>query len=165
MKCFDTDGEDTPSMQRFQDIVAKLRSEQGCPWDRVQTHQSLRHCIIDEAAEVLAAVDLYEKLGDAENLCEELGDLLFLIVLQSQIAEEEGIFTFEDVVEGITKKMIRRHPHIFRRGQEKIPSWEEIKRQEKSEKDPSFFIEQKKALKKNQSEMADYLKSETEKTE
>lgn len=165
MQCSKMDKQNEDRMQKFRDIVSKLRSEEGCPWDRAQTHQSLKPCIVNEAAEVLAAVDLYEDSKDSENLCEELGDLLLLIVLQSQIAEEEGIFTFDDVVEGISKKMIRRHPHVFKSEENngKNPGWEEIKRQEKATKSEVFFKSQKKAVQKAQSEMIDYLKKELKK--
>ncbi|MCI7813909.1 MAG: nucleotide pyrophosphohydrolase [Robinsoniella sp.] len=152
-------------MQKFRDIVSKLRSEEGCPWDRAQTHQSLKPCIINETAEVLAAIDLYEESKDAENLCEELGDLLLLLVLNSQIAQEEGLFTFDDVIEAISQKMIRRHPHVFQTEENKgiNPGWQEIKRQEKSRKSEDFFEAQKKAVHRAHSEMIDYLKSEMEK--
>lgn len=79
MQCSKTDKSLTEAIEELCDLVSKLRSEEGCPWDRAQTHQSLKPCIVNEAAEVLAAADLCEKLKDAENLCEELGDLLFLI--------------------------------------------------------------------------------------
>ena len=111
MQCFDSDRQETEKMQQLRNIVSKVR--ENCPWDKAQTHRSLGHCMIDETAEVLAASELYERLGDPENLCEELGDLLFLILLQSKIAEEEGIFTLDDVIDAIGKKMIRRHPHVF----------------------------------------------------
>lgn len=150
-------------MQQFREIVSKIRER--CPWDKMQTHQSLGNCMIDETAEALVAVKLYETMGDSENLCEELGDLLFLILLQSQIAEEEGIFTLDDVIDGIAKKMIRRHPHIFSNQENggENPSWEEIKRREKSGKDETFFRQQKEMIKIVQKEMSDYLKKKIEK--
>ena len=91
--------------------------------------------------------------------------MLFLIVLQSQIAKEEGLFTFTDVIQRINEKMIRRHPHVFHdeNSRGKNPGWEEIKRQEKSRKEESFFEEQKKALHTAQEEMIDHLKKEIEK--
>lgn len=125
-------------MQIFDEFVttiAALRAENGCPWDRKQTHESLKDCLTEEAGEVLAAIDN----RDDENLCEELGDLLLQVVMHAQIAAEEGRFTIEDVVRGVNEKMIRRHPHVF--GDEKVESveeglslWEQIKRQEKEGK-------------------------------
>lgn len=125
-------------MQIFDDFVATiaaLRAENGCPWDRKQTHESLKECLTEEAGEVLAAIDNQ----DDENLCEELGDLLLQVVMHAQIAAEENRFTIEDVVRGVNEKMIRRHPHVF--GDEKVESveeglnlWEQIKRQEKEGK-------------------------------
>ena len=90
-------------------IVAKLRSEDGCPWDREQTHESLKSCLQNECQEVMEAIDK----GDMANLCEELGDLLFNIVLQCRIGEEEGVFTMAEVINGASEKMIRRHPFVF----------------------------------------------------
>lgn len=125
-------------MQIFDEFVttiAALRAENGCPWDRKQTHESLKDCLTEEAGEVLAAIDN----RDDENLCEELGDLLLQVVMHAQIAAEEGRFTIEDVVRGVNEKMIRRHPHVF--GDEKVESveeglslWEQIKKQEKEGK-------------------------------
>ena len=92
-------------------IVARLRQE--CPWDSVQTHQSLNTCLVNETQEVLEGVSILEKEKDGANLCEELGDLLLLILLHSEIAREEGIFTIEDVITGIASKMRFRHPKIF----------------------------------------------------
>lgn len=130
--------------QKLTGIIARLRAEDGCPWDRKQTHESLAASLVDEAAEVLSAVDMLRTFGDGANLCEELGDLLMVIMLHSQIAAEEGLFTIDDVVEGICEKMIRRHPHVFGRDLQEKPqvenvsqvlaSWEEIKRQEKKDR-------------------------------
>lgn len=127
---------DTYTFSDFKEIVKELRGEHGCPWDKKQTHQSLKSCLTNECQEVIEAIDNYEQTGDYENLCEELGDVLLQIVLHSQIAEESGHFTVEDVITGISKKMIRRHPHVFhelspayRNG--KSLSWAEIKRLEK----------------------------------
>lgn len=98
----------------FQQIIARLRDEGGCPWDRKQTHQSLRDSIIDEVYEVVDAIDA----NDPANLAEELGDLFLLIAMHAQIATEAGIFTIEDVYRGISDKIVRRHPHVF--GEETI---------------------------------------------
>lgn len=121
--------------QDFYKIIQQLRSEHGCSWDKAQTHESLRSCLVNETNEVLEGITIYSETGDAENLCEELGDVLLQVVLHSVIAEEEGIFTLEDVIQGVSEKMIRRHPHVFGDADpETMPTWEEIKQQEKSEK-------------------------------
>jgi tetrapyrrole methylase family protein/MazG family protein len=93
----------------FQDTVARLRAPGGCPWDREQTHQTLRRALLEETYEVLAALDA----GDAGALCEELGDLLMQIAMHAQIATEEGTFQFADLIERIDGKLKRRHPHVF----------------------------------------------------
>ena len=87
-------------------IIAELRSDHGCPWDRKQTFESLKKCLADETEEVFQAIDN----KDMENLCEELGDVLLQVVLNSQIAREENLFTIDDVIDGLCRKMIRRHP-------------------------------------------------------
>jgi tetrapyrrole methylase family protein/MazG family protein len=123
--------------EHLQEVVRRLRGEDGCPWDRRQTHESLKPEIIEEAAEVLGGISIYTETGSAENLKEELGDLLLQVVMQSQIAEEEGLFTLDDVAETAAQKMIRRHPHVFsgapipKEGEEKA-MWEKIKKQEKA---------------------------------
>ena len=123
------------SFQDLTDIIAKLRSDEGCPWDREQTYESLKKCLVDEAQEVYEAVDNH----DMDNLCEELGDVLLQVMLNSQIAREEGAFTIDDVIDGLCRKMIRRHPHVF--GDVKVSSveeglalWNAIKAQEKAER-------------------------------
>ena len=117
-------------------IVERLRSPGGCPWDRAQTHESLKPCLLEETYEVLEGIDRLEKTGSHDNLCEELGDLLLQVLMHSRIAQEDGRFTLEDVISGISRKMIRRHPHVF--GEERqalaqeVPgSWEALKKQEK----------------------------------
>lgn len=125
-------------MQSFQEliqIIETLRSDHGCPWDKEQTHESLKVCLEEESKEVLDAIEN----KDMENLCEELGDLLLQVVLHSQIAKEEGAFTIEDVVDGICQKMVRRHPHVFgdvkvNSPEESLKLWREIKKQEKAKK-------------------------------
>ena len=113
-------------------IMDRLRDPGGCPWDREQTYHTLRGYLVEECYEVAEAIDL----GDREALCEELGDLLFQIVFLSRLAKEEGHFEAADVVRGIARKMVRRHPHVF--GEERVETadevlrnWEAIKRQEK----------------------------------
>lgn len=126
------------SYEEFVEIIKKLRGEGGCPWDREQTHSSLKNCMIEEAYEVVEGIDIYEKTKDGSNLCEELGDVLLQVVMHAVIAEEEGLFTMEDVIAGISEKMIRRHPHVFGNeeitdSEELLTKWEEIKQQEKQE--------------------------------
>ncbi len=123
------------SFQDFVDIVARLRAPGGCPWDRKQTHETLKKYMVEEVNETLDAVDE----GDMDHLCEELGDVLLQIVLHAQVAKEAGEFTIADVIQCASEKMIRRHPHVF--GNTKISSvdegldlWEEIKKREKEKK-------------------------------
>lgn len=125
--------------QSFVRIIKALRAENGCPWDREQTHESLKPCMTEEVAELLAAIRIYEKTGNAENMREELGDILLQAVMHSVIAEEEGLFTIEDVIDEISQKMIRRHPHVFGSVQAEtsdqvLVNWEEIKKKEKEGK-------------------------------
>ena len=124
------------SYEDFLKIIVRLRAEDGCPWDRAQTHESLKPCLIEEAYEVLEGIDRLKETGDWENLCEELGDVLLQAVMHARIAEEEGLFSMEDVVQGISEKMIRRHPHVFGGEQAKdagdaLESWEAVKAKEK----------------------------------
>jgi tetrapyrrole methylase family protein/MazG family protein len=109
-----------------------LRSPEGCPWDREQTHQSIRNDALEEVYEVVDAIDN----NDAAAMCEELGDMLLQVVFHSRIAEESGEFTFDDVVDGIAKKLVLRHPHVF--GENKVETssqvldlWDDIKKEEK----------------------------------
>ena len=102
------------------DIIARLRAPDGCPWDRKQTHASLRENLLEEGYEVLEALDE----GDSGKLCDELGDLLMQIVLHAQIAAEAGEFELGDVIRSITTKLIHRHPHIF--GLQKVKDAEEV---------------------------------------
>lgn len=90
-------------------LVARLRAPDGCPWDRAQTHESLRNAVLDEAYEVADAIDA----GDMENLAEELGDLLLVVAMQAQIADEERAFSVRDSLESVNSKLVRRHPHVF----------------------------------------------------
>jgi tetrapyrrole methylase family protein / MazG family protein len=116
-------------------IVAHLRAPGGCPWDREQTPATLRNQVLEEAYEVVDAIDA----GDQVGLAEELGDLLLLITMQAQIAEENGAFLIEDVFEGINRKLIRRHPHVFGSVSATSPdaviaTWEGVKELERAEK-------------------------------
>ena len=120
----------------FLDIVKALRSENGCPWDKAQTHMSLRSCLVEETYEVLQAVKHYDQSGEYENLREELGDVLLLLALNAQIASEEGIFTMDDVVHEIAEKMVYRHPHVFEDPgkydpNDAIDNWDRLKKREK----------------------------------
>lgn len=126
--------------EKFEKIVEQLRSENGCPWDRAQTHSSLKPACIEEAAEVICGINHLEATGDPENLKEELGDLLLQVVMHAQIAKEEGLFTMEDVIAGVCDKMIRRHPHVFGNlpadsPEQAFANWEEAKKQEKKGRD------------------------------
>ena len=116
------------SVQPLVDVVKALRAPHGCPWDQKQTHESLRRYFIEETYEVVDAIDN----KDMDNLREELGDVLLQVVFHSQLAEEAGQFTLEDVINDVTQKMIRRHPHVFNReNNEKTYTWDELKAQEK----------------------------------
>ena len=116
-------------------IMAILRGEGGCPWDREQTHRSIRRDLLEEAYETADAIDS----GDVANLREELGDLLLQVVFHAQIEAECGRFDFDDVCDGICQKLIRRHPHVFGKleldtPEEVLATWDEVKRQEKDQK-------------------------------
>ncbi|MGE6719674.1 nucleoside triphosphate pyrophosphohydrolase [Peribacillus frigoritolerans] len=113
-------------------VIAELRGPDGCPWDKKQTHESLKKYLIEEAYELIDSIDE----GDDEGMVGELGDVLLQVMLHSQIGEDEGMFTIDDVIEGITAKMIRRHPHVFGdvevNGEEDVlVNWQKIKEGEK----------------------------------
>ena len=128
---------ETKSNYRMDDllqIMRILRGEGGCPWDREQTHVSIRSNLIEEAYEVVEAIDS----DSAEMLKEELGDLLLQVVFHSQMSQEEGSFTFDGVTDGICKKLIERHPHIFgdvlaKTSDEVLDNWDEIKKKQKGQ--------------------------------
>ena len=125
--------ETPPDLTGFMDIVAQLRAEDGCPWDREQTHSSLKRNLLEECYEVLDAIDE----GSDIRLCDELGDVLLQVVFHAQIASEEGSFDMFDVIEGVKQKMIRRHPHVFadssaHDSKEVLSQWEQIKAAEKA---------------------------------
>lgn len=163
-KKWDEQGVREGRFEAFREIIRALRSEGGCPWDRRQTFESLKPCMINELTESVAGINLYQETGDAENLCEELGDLLLQVVLLAQIAEEDGLFAIEDVVRGVSRKMLRRHPHVF--GQltaeesglgeawdvksltaQEIPGlWDAVKRAEKQRKRPGQEQQEKAAF-------------------
>ena len=123
-------------IQRLREIVTRLRSPNGCPWDREQTHKSLAICLVEEASEVLEAIDS----ENVESMEEELGDLLLQVVFHACLAEENAQFDLEDVARGINEKLIRRHPHVFggederlQTSDEVIDRWELIKASEKKD--------------------------------
>ncbi|MBQ4098401.1 MAG: nucleotide pyrophosphohydrolase [Clostridia bacterium] len=123
-------------IEELKEIVKILRSPVGCEWDRAQDFASMKKCLTDETQEVLDAIDK----KDYNNLKEELGDVLLQVVMQSEIAEEEGLFNFNDVVQIVSEKLIRRHPHVF--GDEPRPTtpeeslklWRKVKEIEKARK-------------------------------
>lgn len=145
------------TLEDFQAIIKTLRSEHGCPWDKAQTHGSLTGCMLEEAAEAVSGIKLYEKTGNGDSMKEELGDVLMQVVLHAQIAEEEGLFTMEEVIAGISEKMIRRHPHVFEPdgtpldGRAPDPanvrSWKEIKEEEKKHRNYSESSSKKRLRK------------------
>lgn len=124
------------SFERFQEIIAHLRAPEGCPWDRKQTHESLRQYLIEEAYEVLDAIEK----DDPVALYEELGDVLLQVVLHTQIAIDDGEFQMSDVLHHVNAKMIRRHPHVWGEvdvdgnAEQVVTNWEALKRQEKADK-------------------------------
>lgn len=120
---------------RLLETVQALRSENGCPWDKRQTVASLTKHLQSEVAEVVAAITS----EDPENLCEELGDLLYIIIMMAEINATEKRFTLDEVLQGITEKLIRRHPHVFAGSQvtdeeELREQWQRIKAMEKAKK-------------------------------
>ena len=128
------------AMTRLAAIVKVLRSPEGCPWDKTQTHQTLTRGMVEEAYEVVQAIED----GDMENLREELGDVLLQVLMHSEIADEEGMFSLREVAEDESEKMLRRHPHVFAEKLENqcenscmsvdnvLDLWENIKSVEKS---------------------------------
>lgn len=112
-RCEEYDDEAVSAFREFRETVARLRAPDGCPWDRAQTHESLKPECVEEAAEVVCGINILTKTGRPDSLIEELGDLLMQVVMHAQIAEEEGLFTMADVLHCVNEKMIRRHPHVF----------------------------------------------------
>ena len=128
-------GRRLPQVARLRDIVARLRAPDGCPWDREQTHASLRAGAIEEVYEMVEAIDA----GDDPHFKEELGDLLLQVIMHAQIAGEEGRFDLEAVAAEVAEKLVRRHPHVF--GENKLgdsdavlKQWDEIKKAERESK-------------------------------
>jgi tetrapyrrole methylase family protein / MazG family protein len=128
--------EDVRSADTLQEVTARLRAPGGCPWDREQTHESLKPYLLEETYEVLETLDS----GSRADLCEELGDLLMQVMIHAQIAAEEGEFSLGDVLAGISSKLMRRHPHVFGNvqvsgSQEVLRNWQSIKQGEKQGSD------------------------------
>jgi tetrapyrrole methylase family protein/MazG family protein len=128
------------NFSKLREIISVLRGPEGCPWDKEQTHETLKRYLIEETYEVIEAIDK----GDIAHLIEELGDVLLQVMLHAQIGEDEGYFSIADVIEGISEKMVRRHPHVFgsvevENTEEVLQNWEEIKKLEKGEADPSLL--------------------------
>jgi tetrapyrrole methylase family protein / MazG family protein len=131
--------EEQARYEELRSVVARLRAADGCPWDREQTHSSLRPYVIEEAYEVLAVLDA----GDTARLPEELGDLLFQVLLHAQLAEEAGEFSMSDVLAGLAAKLIRRHPHVFGDVQldsaaQVIDQWDRLKAAERAREDSAL---------------------------
>ncbi|MCX7713300.1 MAG: nucleoside triphosphate pyrophosphohydrolase [Chthoniobacterales bacterium] len=129
-----------PPILQLQKIVQQLRSPDGCPWDREQTLLSLRHCLLEETHEILAALEN----PSYHSLSEEVGDLLLVLFMMCQIAEEQGIFNLDSVATQICDKLIRRHPHVFanhtvKNSDEVLQNWEDIKRRERGEETASVL--------------------------
>ena len=114
------DSKNTEWINELLDVLEKLRSPEGCPWDREQTHSTLKKHLIEECAELLDSIDD----NDEKGICEELGDVLMHIVFHAKIAEHDGKFTFDDVARQVTEKMVRRHPHVF--GDESVSNVDEV---------------------------------------
>ena len=126
-----------PTFLRLGFIVKTLRGSHGCPWDRKQTAQSLKKYLLEESAELAGAIES----GDVEHICEETGDLYFILAILTEIFEEQKLFSADDALQGICDKMIRRHPHVFEQrkncsDEELRIQWERIKAEEKGNGHP-----------------------------
>lgn len=125
---------------KLRNIIATLRGPDGCPWDKKQTHMSLKKYLIEECYELIEAINK----EDTEHMIEELGDVLLQVLLHSQIGEDDGYFSLDDVIEGLSEKMIRRHPHVFgdvsaNNEETVLKNWQEIKHQEKGINENSYM--------------------------
>jgi tetrapyrrole methylase family protein / MazG family protein len=128
-------------------VIATLRGPNGCPWDRKQTHESLKRYLLEETYELFEAIDE----NDDEHMIEELGDVLLQVMLHAQIGEDEGMFSIDDVIRGITEKMIRRHPHVFgdiivENAEQVVENWQRIKEKEKKDRPNSMLDDVPKSL-------------------
>jgi tetrapyrrole methylase family protein/MazG family protein len=135
------------SIQRLAEVVAALRGPQGCPWDKEQTFHSLAPYTVEESYELIEALELFFQSPSLENqkeLCEELGDLFFHLFLYAQVAEDQKIFDLTDILNQVSDKIIRRHPHVFSVGQQKqlskvVEDWHQLKNQEHLKKKKKVF--------------------------
>lgn len=124
-------------IEELKEIVKILRSPVGCEWDRAQTFESMKECLKNESEEVFDAIDK----KDYKNLCEELGDVLLQVMLNAELASEAGLFNFDDVVQTLSEKLIRRHPHVFgdiprpTTPEESLALWKSVKKLEKERKE------------------------------
>lgn len=130
------------SFAKLRSIIAELRGPQGCPWDKKQTHESLKKYLIEEAYELIEAIND----DDIDHMIEELGDVLLQVLLHAQIGEDDGFFSIEDVIEGISEKMIRRHPHVFgertaETEEDVLKNWQDIKKEEKGYVEKSGILD------------------------
>ena len=130
------------SFCEFIKTVEALRAENGCPWDKVQTHMTLRDCMVEEAFELVDAIEC----DNSDKICDECGDVILQVAMHSQIASEEGRFDISDVFDAITAKLKRRHPHVFgtidvSSVDEVITNWDEIKKKESAHKDRKTIVD------------------------
>ncbi|MEK2690714.1 nucleoside triphosphate pyrophosphohydrolase [Bdellovibrio sp. GT3] len=126
---------DLRNIESLVEIVASLRGPDGCPWDKDQTHESLTQYAVEETFELVEAIET-KGLERDQKMKDELGDVLFQVLLHSQLASERGAFTLNDVIENVAEKLVRRHPHVFgdvkvSNSADVVKNWEEIKKQEK----------------------------------
>jgi tetrapyrrole methylase family protein/MazG family protein len=139
---YDNKSEDEKySIEDLVEITKILRAPNGCPWDREQTHQSIRRDLIEECYELAETIDD----NDSEHMKEELGDVLFQVVFHSVLEEESKNFTFDDVIDGITRKMIKRHPHVFgnievKTSEDVLQNWDKIKRESSKSDDIKSYL-------------------------
>lgn len=130
------------SYEDFLEVMRLLRAPGGCPWDREQTHGSIRRNFLEETYEVLDALDR----DDPRDMCEELGDVMMQVAFHAQIEAERGNFTMDDVVDGVTKKLVYRHPHVFgtveaETSEQVLVNWEALKRKEKGQATTADAVE------------------------
>ena len=133
---------ETYTMEDLLAVMERLRAPDGCPWDREQTHESIRQCFLEETYEALEAIDN----KDVELLEEELGDVLFQVVFHAQLEKEKGTFSFEDVTDGVVRKMILRHPHVFGNTEvsgtaDVLKNWDAIKKETKGQNTQKEVLE------------------------
>ncbi|MBS4193419.1 nucleoside triphosphate pyrophosphohydrolase [Bacillus sp. FJAT-49705] len=130
------------NFSKLREIIAELRGPNGCPWDKKQTHESLKKYLIEEAYELIEAINE----EDIDHMIEELGDVLLQVLLHAQIGEDDGFFSIEDVIEGLSEKMVRRHPHVFgditaETEEDVLKNWQDIKNEEKGSVEESSLLD------------------------